>query len=200
MGRPRRHGAETAEALLDAAERVVDAEGLEALTVRRVADEVGATTRAVYSVFGSKDALVTALGERAFGVLRAGVAAVPVTDDPAADLVHAGVEVFRRFAVDHPSLFRVGIQRLLVPQELVDLLRSTAHEALGELQARVARLDEAGLLGGRTVQEAALEFHALCEGLAAVELRSLMPRGDEERIWRNALGALVTGFASPAGR
>src|SRR4051794_9907080 len=41
MGRPREHNAETAAALVDAAERVLQEEGLEALTVRRVATEVG---------------------------------------------------------------------------------------------------------------------------------------------------------------
>ena len=53
MGRPREHDAGTAAALLDAAERIVESEGLAALSVRRVADEVGTTTRAVYSLFGS---------------------------------------------------------------------------------------------------------------------------------------------------
>jgi AcrR family transcriptional regulator len=196
MGRPRRHGADTAEALLDAAERVVEAEGVDALTVRRVAEEVGTTTRAVYSVFGSKEALLTALGVHAFEVLRAGVAAVPVTDDPAADVVRAGAEVFRAFAVEHPSLFRIGIQRLLVPRELVGGFGSTASAALDELRARMARLDERGLLGGRSVDRAAMEFHALCEGLAAMELRSLLPRDDEERVWQDALSSLVRGFAS----
>ena len=58
----------------------------------------------------------------------------------------------------------------------------------------------AGLLGGRSVHEAALEFHALCEGLAAVESRGMLPRGDAERLWREALGALVRGFAEPGPR
>jgi len=69
MGRRRIHDEATADALLDAAEAILEAEGLEALTVRRVADEVGTTTRAVYSSLGSKDALLTGLGMRAFDLL-----------------------------------------------------------------------------------------------------------------------------------
>src|SRR5215471_13015579 len=109
MGRKRVHDEHTAEALLDAAERIVEAEGVEALTVRRVADAVGTTTRAVYSVFGSKDGLVVALGRRAFELLGAEIDAFPATRDPAADLVEAGVRVFRRFAIEHPALFRIGV-------------------------------------------------------------------------------------------
>jgi AcrR family transcriptional regulator len=105
VGRPRRHAERTARALLDAAERIVESEGLKALSVRRVADEAGTTTRAVYSLFGSKQGLVIALGKRAFELLGTAIAALPTTPDPAADLVEAGVAVFRRFAVEHPSLF-----------------------------------------------------------------------------------------------
>ena len=40
-----------------------------------------------------------------------------------------------------------------------------------------------------------IKFHALCEGLAAIELRGQMTSGEEMRIWRDALTALVAGFA-----
>jgi AcrR family transcriptional regulator len=198
MGRPKLHGDETAEALLDQAERIVETEGLEALTVRRVADDTGTTTRAVYSLFGSKDALIVALGVRAFELLRTRVSDLPTTDDPAADLVEAGVEVFRRFAVEHPSLFRIGVQWGTLPEPALSVgFRDTAWEALASLEERVTRLETAGVLGGRTVRDATREFHALCEGLAAIELRCMLPEDQEERIWRDALGTLVRGFAAP---
>ena len=73
-----------------------------------------------------------------------------------------------------------------------------ASVAFAGLEVRVARLEHAGLLGGRRAREVAMEFHALCEGLAAVELRGLMAHGQEDRIWRDALSALVSGFALPA--
>ena len=194
MGRPREHTAATATALVEAAERIVAAGGLDALSVRRVADEVGTTTRAVYSLFGSKDGLVVALGRRAFELLGAAIEALPSTSDPAADLVEAGVSVFRRFAVEHPSLFAIGVQRTLTPPDLAAGFSAAATAALGGLTARVERLEAAGLLGARTVGEAVFGFHALCEGLAAVELRGLMAAGQGQRIWRDSLAALVTGF------
>jgi AcrR family transcriptional regulator len=200
MGRPRRHGARTAESLLDAAERIVESEGLDALTVRRVADAVGTTTRAVYSVFGSKDGLVVALGARAFELLRADIEALATTRDPAADLVEAGVGVFRRFATEHPALFRIGVQHSFPDARLAAGFRDVAAVALAGLATRVERLEAAGLLGGRPVRDAVRAFHALCEGLAAIELRGLLPAGEEERIWRDALAALVQGFASQPAR
>ena len=203
MGRPRRHDDGTAAALVDAAERIVQSDGLDALTVRRVADEVGTTTRAVYSLFGSKDGLVVALGRRGYEILGSGIAAVPQTGDPAADLVEAGVTVFRRFAVEHPSLFRIAIQ-WAPAREVVAAFRPAGLEALAGLHALVERLEPAGLLGGRSVRQAVTEFHALCEGLAVVELRTQLPLGPPrsdpgeaaEEIWRDALAALVRGFAA----
>lgn len=197
MGRPKEHDERTARALLDAAERIVDESGLAALSVRGVADEVGTTTRAVYSLFGSKEALFVALGTRAFEMLGAAIVARAETDDPAADLAEAGVEVFRRFATEHPSLFKIGVQ--LASPQLRSAFGAPVAESFAGLQAKVKRLKDAGRLGGRTVGEAALEFHALCEGLAALELRGLMPPGEETRIWRDALAALVAGFATTPG-
>ncbi|GAC1569061.1 MAG: TetR/AcrR family transcriptional regulator [Acidimicrobiales bacterium] len=198
MGRPKEHDARTAVALVDAAERMVDAGGLGALSVRGVAEEVGTTTRAVYSLFGSKEALFVALGTRAFEMLGAAIAAQVETDDPAADLAESGVEVFRRFAIEHPSLFRIGIQ-LALPR-LRSEFGAPVAESFAGLQAKVKRVKDAGQLGGRTVRDAAMEFHALCEGLSAVELRGLMPPGQETRIWRDALTALVAGFATTAAQ
>ena len=92
MGRPKAHNADTGEALLDAAERIVERDGMAALTVRNVAGQVGATTRAVYAVFGSKEALIVALGARAFDWLAAELDDIAITDDPVADLVEIGAD------------------------------------------------------------------------------------------------------------
>jgi AcrR family transcriptional regulator len=197
VGRPRQHDERTAEALLRSAELIVEADGLERLSLRRIADDVGTTTRAVYSVFGSKDGLVTALGARAFDVLDAGLAAMRPTGDPVTDLVEAGVTVFRRFAIEHPSLFGIGVQRTSTSAGQFARFRPSAQRALARLDAIVARVPgSGGLAPGRLVRLTTIEFHAMCEGLAAVELRCLLPEGEEENVWREALTALVTGFGT----
>jgi len=197
MGRPKEHDDKTAFALIEAAERIVQAGGLSALSVRAVATEVGTTTRAVYSLYGSKEGLLVALGSRAFDILGTAIDALPTTDNPQADLVEAGLVVFRRFAVRHPSLFRIGVQHSL-PEGADDLateFRGAAASALAGLRARIKRVEDAGLLGRHSVYEATYAFHALCEGLAAVELRGLMPAGLEEGLWRDALVSLVAGLS-----
>jgi AcrR family transcriptional regulator len=198
MGRPREHDERIALALLEAAERTIQDGGLDAVSVRGLAEEVGTTTRAVYSLFGSKDGLLVALGARAFEMLGAAIRALPATPDPAGDLIEAGVRVFRPFAIGHPILFRIGVQRALVAPELAARFEAARLGALAGLEARLARLKRAGLLDGRTVQQSGCQFHALCEGLADMELREALPKRQEERIWRDALAALVAGLAVPA--
>jgi AcrR family transcriptional regulator len=193
MGRPKEHDERTAAALLDAAERIAEQNGLTALSVRRVANEGGTTTRAVYSLFGAKEGLVGALGARAFDLLGASVAALPTTDDPIADLVQAGL-VFRGFANRHPAFFRLAVQRNDVSPESVHAFAGAANQALDVLRERVSRLGDAGWFSHRPLDAAVWEFHALCEGLATLEARCLIPDADAERLWRDALSALIRGW------
>jgi AcrR family transcriptional regulator len=196
MGRNRLHGEATATALLEAAERIVEADGLDALTVRCVAERTGTTTRAVYSTFGSKEALLSGLGVRAFDMLGAIVDALPETDDPGADLVAAGAAGFRRFALAHPALFRLGIQQTAVPSTVAATIVPAAERALVALHRRISRAGEAGALGGRSLSDATWEFHSLCEGLAANELRCHFTEADGHRLWTDALGSLIAGWAA----
>jgi AcrR family transcriptional regulator len=183
---------------LNAAERIIEEQGIDALSVRVVADAVGTTTRAVYSLFGSKEGLLVALGAYGFRLLGHAVAAQRQTTDPARDLAAAGLR-FRKWALEHSALFRVAVQRLLPDPGLAAQFGAAAAETFGVLEAKVQRVKDAGLLGNRTVRDAAVEYHALCEGLAGVELRGgLIAAGTAERVWRDALSALVAGFATRA--
>ena len=189
------------EALLDAAEQLIASGGPEAISVRAVADAVETTTRAVYSVFGSKSGLLAALAQRAYELLGKELERLPETDDPGHDLVEAAVHVFRAMAITHPSLFRITFLRVVPELELGEGAATARGNSFALLCARVGRLDAAGGLGGRTVNEAAFQFNALCEGLAVVEHRTVRLLGDDpEQAWRDAIATLVAGFAAPARR
>jgi AcrR family transcriptional regulator len=198
MGRPREHGPATRHALLDAAERLIADGGPDALSVRAVADAVGTTTRAVYSVFGSKDGLLAGLAERAFELLGISIAQLPATDDPARDLVDASVKVFRAMAIANPAAYRITFLRVVPDIDLGEGTYEASRHSLGLLRQRFERLAQAGGLQGRTVEEATVQFNALCEGLATVELRNPRLLGaDPEHTWRAAIGTLLSGFAVP---
>lgn len=203
MGRPREHDDATRGALRVAAERLINDGGPGALSVRAVAAEAGTTTRAVYSLFGSKEGLVVdSLAQSAFEFLADGVDKLVESDDPVADLVAVGVPVFRTLVLEHPALYRIAFQRIapgLHAGPEVTAARAHAHDLLN---AKIRRVQDAGLLGRKTVLEAAVEFNAMLEGLANAELRGsvlpILPPGTEERAWREALSTVVRGFAASA--
>jgi AcrR family transcriptional regulator len=197
MGRPRVHDDSTRERLFRAAEALVALGGIDALSVRGLAEAAATTTRAVYSVFEGKDGIVRALYREAWVVLRQRLVAVPETADPAGDLVRAGLEAFRRFALERPNLFRLAFEgRLPLVAAPEDLSASLA--ALAELERRVQRCADAGLLGGKPARLVALQFHALCQGFASNELSGwYVAVQDPERLWRTGLGALLQGMAVP---
>lgn len=198
MGRPREHNGHTRAALVAAAEHLVAQGGPDALSVRAVADEVGTTTRAVYSLFGSKDGLVDAVAEQAFQHLGASLDAFPETDDPAADLAALGPGVYLPFVREHPSLFRIAFQRIVPGFELSEELVDVRRRVWAKLESKVARVKEAGQLGTRSVTAATVEFNAMCEGLANAELRGgTMLRFDgvdSDTAWREAFQTLVRGL------
>lgn len=136
---------------------------------------------------------------------RSAVESLPPASDPAADLVAAGTLGFRPFGLNHPALFQIGIQQTSVPPDVAQTIASAAERALPALHRRIARLRDAGRLGDRTIPEAAWEFHATCEGLAALELRCALRPEDGQRLWHDTLSALVAGWrhvtpgATPTG-
>jgi AcrR family transcriptional regulator len=199
MGRPREHDDTTREALLTAAEQLLGRGS--PLSVRVVADATATTTRAVYSVFGSMEGLYRALVERAFNAISARVEALPITRDPAADLVAAGVQAFRRFALEQPELFRIAFERMVPDGSHDSETISVMAQALRALIVRVERCKAAGLLGNRSARVVTWQFHALCQGLASVELQGWLPPGDDpETIWRDALAVYVAGLGASSPR
>lgn len=201
MGRPKQHDDATREALLTAAESLVEQGGAGALSVRAVAEAIGTTTRAVYSTFGSKEGLLAALAQRSFEMLRDAIAELPETEDPAGDLVEAALEVFRPMAVEHPSLFSIAFLRAAPDVELGSEVSDAARAGYELLTARVQRLADADLLERHDVLAATREFNAMCFGMAVMELLNPSRLGsDPKRAWRAAFSTLISSFRKPATR
>jgi AcrR family transcriptional regulator len=201
VGRPREHNEDTRAALRAAAERLVSEGGPAAFSVRAVANAAGTTTRAVYSLFGSKEGLlIDALAQGAFDFLADGIDELVETDNPVADLVAVGVHVFRPLVVEHPALYRVAFQRIVPGFRAGPEVTQARSRAFAGLLDKVRRLDDAGLLGHKSIQEAAVEFDAMLEGLANAELRGAilpnLPPGGEEAAWRAALTTVIRGFSA----
>lgn len=208
MARPRIHTEATGEALIEAAVALLRQGGLEQISVRAVAEATGTSSRAVYAVFGSRQALVDAVAERGYRALATLVDGVPVTDDPVADLVGAGVDGFRAFATAEPEIFRLTFEQVSAEVLARPPVGRAALSAYQALERRVVRAREAGAVHpSRSVETVVFAFHSACQGLASSELAAAPPPEgpgfwpmlagqDLRQVWTTTLQALVRGLAS----
>jgi AcrR family transcriptional regulator len=91
--------------MLDAAVRLLDEEGPDALQTRRVASAAGTSTMAVYTHFGGMRGLIAEVAEESLRQFDAALT-VPQTDDPVADLMTTGA-AYRRYAIERPHMYRL---------------------------------------------------------------------------------------------
>ena len=187
MARPADPSVRTA--LIEAAARRVADGGVDALSLRRVAADVGASTQAVYTHFGSKDDLVRSVVEEAFARLDDEVRAVPVTDDPLHDLVEVAA-AYRHNALINAHLYRVMFEvnplALTSPAAHVDGPRidgagtdappeqsEIGLHAFAAMVERVARCVEAGIISGEPAQ-LALQVWATAHGVVSLEIAGFL--------------------------
>lgn len=130
------HAGLTRETVLAAAARLVDEQGLSALSMRRLASRLDVEAMALYHHVGSKDELLDGLVEHLFA-----------QTVPAADAQVPWREAMRRFAhdilqtlLDHPNLVPVVLTR-----------QAATPQMHGLLERALAILDQAGFPPGRSL-------------------------------------------------
>ncbi|SDU01641.1 transcriptional regulator, TetR family [Pseudomonas pohangensis] len=102
------HHGNLRQSLLDASVALLDSEGLEALSLRRLAEQVGVSRQAPYHHFRDKQALLAAIGEQGFALLNQMLGRF--TDDPAISLderLYRAVMGYLNFALEHRALYRL---------------------------------------------------------------------------------------------
>lgn len=130
---------EVREALIEAAAFLLVREGPAALSSRRLAEEVGTSTMAVYTHFGGMDGLRRALRERGFARLTDYFDLVPVTRDPVADLAALGW-AYCFNAVANPQIYRAVFLEAPIDSDDEAIGRAAVQQPIDT----VARCIEAG--------------------------------------------------------
>jgi AcrR family transcriptional regulator len=196
--RARKPAATRRREIADAALRVVAEHGLQRLTARAIADEVGVCEAALFRHFPTKGAMVLAAIERMEEILLAGFP--PTDSDPIERLerfFQQRVQVIR----EQPGIARMGVsdQLLQAAPEGVDRI-----EALRRRWMRFVRacLDEADRRGMLSPDLAPAEAAVIVLGvtLALTRFRGFaasagLPAALPERVWR-ALERLLCGTKS----
>ena len=124
-------------AVLDVAARVIATEGSRALSARRLAADAGTSTMAVYTHFGSMDAVRAAVRKEGFNQLRERLAAVGANEDPISDLARQGL-AYARWALEFPNLYRATFLEAPVGANDIEAGLATFQPLLEVVQRCVA--------------------------------------------------------------
>ena len=176
--------------LLEAAARLHVEEGEAALSMRRLAAEVGCSPMAPYRYFDSKEALIAAIRTAASNRLADALEGVAKDGrHRAADIGEAYV----RFARENPAAYKLMFD-LAQPDETAypELVVASAR-AREAMAGYVRELVDARVLKGDPV-ELGYVFWATIHGLIVLDLAGRLPAGAFENFRRAALGALMRGL------
>jgi AcrR family transcriptional regulator len=123
------------EAIVATAIRIMDAEGLDALSMRRIADELGTGAASLYWHVGSKDGLLDLVFDELIGEVN-----IPDPDPPRwREQVKEIARTQRAVILRHPSAVRISIGRIpMGPNALRYSERTLAVLLAGGLPPRLA--------------------------------------------------------------
>lgn len=194
MGRPRTNDETVKERLVAAATELFATRSRESVTVRALAESAGTATAAVYTLFGSKDALIDEVRDRAVGGLFQVLSGVPESDDPVAD-IHALAVAYRGWAREHTHLYTVlfgGVQNF-DPTGAVG-----SADPVGPLLRAIDR----ALVSSRLIGEAtsiALSIWVTLHGLVTLEIAGAFDAATAQATLETAIPAALRGWSTAAG-
>ncbi|MEV4495165.1 TetR/AcrR family transcriptional regulator [Micromonospora sp. DT201] len=191
MGRPRTNDDAVKERLVASATEMFATHPRDSITVRALAAAAGAATAAVYSLFGSKDALIGEVRNRAVAGLFQDLSAVPTSDEPLAD-IYALAVAYRQWGREHRHLYTVlfgGVQSF-DPSGVV----GTGDPVRPLLEAIDRALSASALVGDAT--SIALSIWVTLHGLVTLELAGALDAATAESAFRSTILATLRGWAA----
>jgi AcrR family transcriptional regulator len=155
-------------ALIENAARITAEEGRDALTLRRLAADVGTSTMAIYTHFGGMDELRNAVRAEGFARLGTHLTTVDETGDTVADIVALGLAYYAN-AMANPNLYRAMFL------DCDDRTEMVGYETFEVLIRAVERCQAAGrITPDRPAIAVAQQFWACQHGAITLHLAHLL--------------------------
>ena len=196
MPRPKQRTLELRERVLQAAVDMLTTEGVAGVTTRRVAEEAGTSTPAVYELFGDKAGLVREMFFEGFRMLYRRLDELSSSGDPRADMI-AVIPVLRGFAQDNPALARLMFSTAFAEFDPGPSERRAGAAVREFIVARVRRCTDARVIAGDPADIAHVLL-AVAQGLILQETAGWLgtSTASMDRRWDLATAALANGLSS----
>jgi AcrR family transcriptional regulator len=169
---PRSTPGDLAAKVLEAAGKLLEDQGLHALTLRRTAELAGVAPMSIYHHFGSKDGLLDALLFEAFSTLEHELRMVGSHPDPLLAYAQSG-ERYRSLAFARPATYRLMFTGSGIGLHASEEASSAALKSFAALVATCQRLLDAKIVTERSAIEVAQITWASIHGSVTLELAGL---------------------------
>jgi AcrR family transcriptional regulator len=197
--RRHREKTELREKILATAREMFASEGVEAVTMRKIADRIEYSATAIYQYFPDKNALLREICERDFAALAQQSLRVAREPDPVERLRKIG-RAYVEFALAHPSSYRLmfmtpkaaepNLERRGVPErDAYALLRSVVQECIEQ-----GRLDKKSWDAELVAQTLWAGVHGLCALEITVACDKWVPWRSIKARSRHLLDTLLHGI------
>jgi AcrR family transcriptional regulator len=164
-------------ALLDAAADILDSEGPDGLSVRRIAAAAKVAPMGVYNHFESKNGIIEALFIQGFERLRDALAGIADIEDPYEALRESGRR-YRALALAHPKVYELMFMHGIQGYEPSDHALEVGARAFEALVAAVQRAMAAGVIAEGSPTETAHMIWAGVHGWMSLELLGMLSGED----------------------
>lgn len=182
------------DALLDAAAQILETEGPDALSVRRIAAAAGVAPMGVYNHFRSKNGIIDALFMQGFERLREALAtAIAEIQDPY-EALREGGRRYRALAHAHPMAYRLMFLRTIPGYEPSPAALEVAARAFDSLVDAVQRAMAAGVLAEAPPTEIAQIIWSSLHGWVSLELTGIGFVEDQDEAFQLVCASLLRGL------
>jgi len=158
------HHGELRSALIEAALKILETEGMETLSLRTLARATGVTQAAPYSHFRDKDDLLAAVAETGFQRLALQMAEDATGQPSVQARIEKLMSSYVRFALANKSLFQLMFSRELAEMKNYPTLAMTAGKSYSLISATLA---QKGLPAEET-RFLTVSVWSLCHGLTTL--------------------------------
>jgi AcrR family transcriptional regulator len=178
------------DAILAAGRAVLEAGGLDALTMQAVAERVGVRAPSLYKRLANRSALIAAIAADAFADLGSEIAAVSAGDDPAVDLRRIA-DAYRAFARRSPQAYALLFANLAPEARPPASDNARSAGPVIDLTRR--------WVGETHALEAARSVTAFAHGFVSMELAGAFRLGgDVDAAWRYGIDTMIRGLEARA--
>ena len=193
----RYHHGDLRRALLQAALRTIQKDGVHALTLRAVGDDLGVSRTAMYRHFSDKSALLAEVAREGFRMLRLALVEDWEREGKGTPGFAAMGLAYVRFALANPSHYRVMFGSALSRRTPTPELAQEGAAAFQVLVDAIVEQQQGGLIRADDPLQLARYIWAIVHGLAMLAIDGQLPpeHGDIDTLTRFSLERLRTGVA-----